>query len=786
LIAFQNGTPIRLGDVAGVQVGFPPPIGDAIINDQRGLLLIVEMYPWGNTLEVTRNVESVLDTLRPGLGDVHVDSTIFRPATFIETALQNLSEALLIGCVLVVVILVLFLFNWRAALISALAIPLSLIAAMLVIHYLGETINTMVIAGLVIALGAVVDDAIIDVENIARRLRLNTAAGNPDSSFQVVLNASLEVRSAIVYASLIVILVFLPVFFLEGLAGSFFKPLAFSYVMAILASLIVALTITPALSLMLLPTSKGESKDSPLTQVLKKRYQSILPIIVSRPKQVIGFLGIALTVALFAVPFLGEEFFPKFQERDFLMHWVEKPGTSIEAMNRLTIRVSKELRAIPGVRNFGSHIGRAEVADEVVGPNFTELWISIAPDVDYKTTKSKIEEVVYGYPGLYRDVLTYLSERIKEVLTGASASIVVRIYGPDLAMLRQTANGVSDAIKEVEGIRDLKVEQQVLVPQIKVKLRPEAAMRFNLTPGDIRRAATTLIHQTKVGELYEDQKILDVVVRGSDRIRNDLSSLRELLIETPQGAYIPLGDVADVYIDDMPNLIKREGASRYIDVTCNVEGRDLGSVARDVEQQVRGYDFPLEYHPEFLGEYAARAESQKRLLALTALAVIGILILLYTDFQSMRLVLMVFLTLPFALIGGVIGAFAGGGILSLGSLVGFVTVLGIAARNGIMLISHYRYLEDEEKMPFGIPLVIRGAEERLAPILMTALTTALALVPIVIGGFQPGYEIEFPMALVIVWGLITSTVLNLFLMPALYAKFGSRSKNDESSYIEQV
>ncbi|MDP8244380.1 MAG: efflux RND transporter permease subunit [Candidatus Hinthialibacter antarcticus] len=780
LIKFQDGAPIRLGDVAKVEIGFPPPIGDAIINDGPGLLLIVEMYPWGNTLNVTRQVEAVLETLRPGLGDVLVDSTIFRPATFIETALTNLSHALLIGCVLVVIVLVAFLFNWRAALISALAIPLSLIAAMLVIHHQGETINTMVIAGLVIALGSVVDDAIIDVENIARRLRLNAKAGNPDSSFWVVLKASLEVRSAIVYASLIVILVFLPVFFLEGLAGAFFKPLAFSYVLAILASLIVALTVTPALSLMLLPQVKHENEDPPLTSVLKRIYRSVLPMTVSRPSLVVVFLVIAMIGAAIAVPNLGEEFFPKFQERDFLMHWVEKPGTSLDAMNRLTIRVSKELRAIPGVRNFGSHIGRAEVADEVVGPNFTELWISIAPEADYKTTLAKVEEVVYGYPGLYRDVLTYLSERIKEVLTGASASIVVRIYGPDLAELRETAEGVAGVISDVNGIRDLKVEQQVLVPQIKVKLRPEMAKRFNLSPGDIRRSVTTLVHGHKVGELYEGQKIVEVVVRGSERIRNDLSSLRNLLIETPQGAYIPLKDLADVYIGDMPNLIKREGASRYIDVTCNVEGRDLGSVARDVEQQVKGYNFPLEYHPEFLGEFAARQESKQRLFALTALAIMGILVLLYTDFQSIRLVCLIFLTLPFALIGGVMGAFAGGGVLSLGSLVGFVTVLGIAARNGIMLISHYRYLEDEEKMPFGVPLVIRGAEERLAPILMTALTTALALLPIVIGGLQPGYEIEYPMALVIVWGLITSTVLNLFFMPALYAKFGCRTQKESA------
>ncbi len=776
LIAFQDGAPLRLGDVADVVVGFPPPIGDAVINDGPGLLLIVEMYPWGNTLDVTRNVEAVLDTLRPGLGDVEVDSTIFRPATFIETAIDNLSHALLIGCLLVVVVLIAFLFDWRAALISALAIPLSLIAAMLVIHYRGETINTMVIAGLVIALGSVVDDAIIDVENIARRLRLNALAGKPESSFHVVLNASLEVRSAIVYASLIVILVFLPVFFLEGLAGSFFRPLAFSYVLAILASLLVALTVTPALALILLPRSNNKYEDAPFVRVLKKGYRSILPAMVSRPSLAVGILIVACAGAGMAIPYLGEEFFPKFQERDFLMHWVEKPGTSLDAMRRLTIRVSKELRSIPGVRNFGSHIGRAEVADEVVGPNFTELWISIDPSAEYAPTLAKIREVVYGYPGLYRDVLTYLSERIKEVLTGASASIVVRIYGPDLEMLRNTADNVADAITGIEGVKDLKVEQQVLVPQVKVKLRPESAIRFNLTPGGVRRTATTLVHGTKVGEIYEEQKILDVVVRGTDRIRSDLSSLRGLLIETPQGAYIPLGDVAEVSIADMPNQIKRERASRYIDVTCNVEGRDLGSVAREVEEKVLGVNFERGYHPEFLGEYAAREESQKRLLALTALALIGILVLLHADFQSIRLVFLIFLTLPFALIGGVIGAFAGGGILSLGSLVGFVTVLGIAARNGIMLISHYRFLEDEEKIPFGTPLVIRGAEERLSPILMTALTTALALIPLVLGGFRPGYEIEYPMALVIVWGLITSTILNLFLMPSLYAKFGRRSQ----------
>jgi Cu/Ag efflux pump CusA len=449
-------------------------------------------------------------------------------------------------------------------------------------------------------------------------------------------------------------------------------------------------------------------------------------------------------------------------------------------MQRITVRVSKELRAIPGVRNFGSHIGRAEVADEVVGPNFTELWISISPDVDYQGAVQKIQQVVDGYPGLYRDVLTYLKERIKEVLTGASATIVVRIFGPDLAILRKKAQEIGAVIEKVPGVTNLKVEPQVLVPQVAIRLRSEAAERFGLTPGQVRRAATTLVKGTKVGELYEGQKIFDVMVWGAQRGRADVAALRQLLIETQSGARVPLGDVAEVFMAPTPNEIKREGASRRIDVTCNAAGRDLGSVAREIEAKVRALPFDREYHPEFLGEYAARKESQRRLLALAALAVGGILLLLHADFRSLRLTLLVFLTLPFALIGGVIGAFLGGGILSLGSLIGFVTVLGIAARNGIMLISHYQHLAAVEGETFGLNLVLRGAEERLAPILMTALCAGLALLPLVLAGNKPGHEIEYPMAIIILGGLVTSTLLNLFLMPSLYAFFGKQEHPDRN------
>jgi CzcA family heavy metal efflux pump len=772
VVEFRGGTPLRLGDVTEVQTSFPPPIGDAVVNGGPGLLLIVEKYPWGNTLEVTRKVEAALKDLEPALKDLKYDPTVFRPATFIELAFKNLTHAMLLGCVLVALTLLAFLFNWRTAVISMLAIPLSLCGAALVLYYWGGTINTMVLAGLVIAVGEVVDDAIIDVENIVRRLRLNRALPNPLPAFQVVLNASIEVRSAVVFASLIVTLVFVPVFLLGGLAGAFFRPLALSYVLAILASLFVALTVTPALSLMLLPGAIERRLDAPLARALKRVYRPLLDWLVVRPGLCLTFLGLAFAIAAGSLPFLGEEFLPNFQERDFLMHWVEKPGTSLDAMRRITTQVSRELLTVPGVRNFGSHIGRAEVADEVVGPNFTELWISVDPDVDYKTTVAKIQQVVDGYPGLYRDLLTYLKERIKEVLTGAGATVVVRVYGPELHVLRDKAGEIEKLMAQVPGVTNLKVEPQVLVPQIAIRLRPDSADQFGLTPGNVRRAVTTLVKGTKVGEVYEQQKIFDVTVWGVKRVRDDVAALRDLPIDTPSGAQVQLSDVADISIVATPNEIKHEGASRRIDVTCNVTGRDLGKVAREIEGRVREMSFARGYHPEFLGEYAAREESRRRLLALTGLSLVGVFLLLYADFNSLRLSLLVFCTIPFALIGGVFAAFLGGGVLSIGSLVGFVTVLGIAARNGIMLVSHYRHLEAEEGVPFSRELILRGAEERLSPILMTALAAGLGLLPLALGGNKPGHEIEYPMAIVILGGLFTSTVLNLIILPVLYERFG--------------
>ncbi len=774
VIKLVNGAPIRISDVARVVEGHAAPIGNAIINDGPGIMLIVEKQQGGNTLDVTQGVERALAKLKPALDGVEVDSTIFRPATFIERSIDNLTQAMWLGCALVALVLLVFTRNWRAATISLVTIPLALLGAALMLKWLGASINTMVIAGLVIALGEIVDDAIIDVENIGRRLRLNRHSEAPLPALQVVLSASLEVRSAVVFASLIVMLVFLPVFFLGGVAGSFFRPLATAYILAIATSLLVALTITPALCLTLLGNMPPAEREPGLVRFLKERYASFLPRMLHRPSLAIGILVAGVGLAGIGYVTAKNQFLPNFRETDFLMHFVMKPGASVEAMDRITILASKELRAIPGVRNFGAHIGRAEAGDEVYGPNFTELWISLDENVDYDDSVRRIQETIDGYPGITRDVLTYLRERIKEVLSGAGATLVVRVFGPDLAGLRSTAAQVQAALADAPGIADLKIEQQTLIPQIQIRPRAEALAVYGLSAGEVRRVATVLIAGSKVGEIYRDQISMDVAVWGEPAVRTDVNSLRNLLITTATGVQVRLAEIADVRIMPAANEIRRENGSRRIDVTMNVRGSDLAAIAREVEGRVRALPFERGYHPEFLGEYAALQSSQRQLLVLSAVSVLGVLLLVWLEFRSLRITALLACSLPFAILGGVFAVVLSGGVMSLGSLVGFVTVLGISARNGIMLLSHYKHLEEQEGEAFGPRLIQRGAEERLIPILMTAGCASLALLPLVIRGDAPGHEIEHPMALVILGGLVTSTLLNLLLMPTLYSRFGKR------------
>ena len=768
-----NGKRLTLADVGNLVIDHQPLFGDGVINDGPGLMMIVEKLPWANTLEVTKGVEDAIEEMRPGLPGMQIDTTIFRPATFIEESIDNLTKALLIGAVLVIFVLIFFLFEWRAALISVISIPMSLIAAGIVLHLRDTTINVMVLAGLIIALGVVVDDAIIDVENIVRRLRQHRQSGGTRSTAFIVLEASLEVRSAIVYATLIIVAAMVPIFFLTGLTGAFFSPLAATYVLAVAVSLIVALTVTPAMSLILFRNDKVlESRGSPLTRWLQSGYERVLAPIIARPRGAYAVVALTVAAGIGVVPLLGQDLLPSFKERDFLMHWVTSPDTSGPEETRVSVRACKELRTIPGVRNCGSHIGQAFMSDEPYGIYFGENWISVDPKVDYDKTLAHVQEVVDGYPGIRRDVQTYLKERIREVLTGSSDAIVVRVFGDDLHTLQAQADKVMKAMEGIDGLVEPKVELHSDIPQVEVKVKLDEAQRIALKPGDVRRQSGFWLGGEEVGDIFHGGRAYDVQLWSIPAARDSLTDVQAVPIDTPTGESVRLDQVADVRVAPTPNTIEREDLSRRLEVSANVEGRDLGAVAEDLEDAVEEIRFPIGYRAEMLGEWKEREDAQRRMLLFGIGAAAMIFLLLQASFRSWRLATLSFLTLPMALVGGALAAYIGGGILSLGSLVGFFTVFGIAARNGIRMINHFQHLERYEGETFGPNLVLRGARERLAPILMTTLATGLAIVPLVAAGNIPGNEIEHPLAVVVLGGLFTSTLLNLFVVPALYLRFG--------------
>ncbi len=767
----RNGRVLRLDDLGEVVIDHGPLFGDAVIDGGPGLMLIVQKYRGANTMEVTRGVEDAMAKLKPGLPGIDYDTTIFRPATFIEQSIDNLSQAMLIGILLVIVIIIAFLFEWRTAFISLLAIPLSLVAAILVLDLRGVTINVMVLAGLVVAIGVVVDDAIIDVENVVRRLRQARGDGSERTTYAIILDASVEVRSAITYATVINVVAIVPVLFLQGLSGSFFQPLVLSYALAVLVSMLVALTVTPALCFILLARGKLHLRESPLLRVLKRGYRKALTPLVRRPGPAMAGAVVVAVVGIVVYPMLGTQLLPSFKERDFLMHWLTQPGTSVTEETRVSVDACQDLQEIPGVRNCGSHIGQAFLADEVYGVDFGENWISVSPEVDYDETLEKVHDVVESYPGLYRDVQTYLRERIKEVLSGTSESIVVRIYGEDLPTLQELAHEISTDIAGIKGVVDAHASLETDVPHIEVEPDLAEARKLGLTPGDIRRQTSVMIASEEVGDLFAGGRAYDVHVTSIPTARDSVTDVERMWIDTPDGGRVRLEQVADVRMGPTPNSIHREEQSRYIDVGANVEGRDLASVMDDVEDQLDIAVLPQGYHYEVLGESTELKAAQSRLGLFGIAAAIVILLLLQAALRSFRLALLTFILLPTALVGGALAVWLTGGILSLGSLVGFLTVFGIAARNGILMISHFQRLE-KEGHDFGPELVLRGASERLAPIMMTATATALALVPLAWAGSIPGHEIEHPMAVVILGGLVTSTLLNLFLLPSLYHQFG--------------
>src|SRR3954451_18545633 len=661
-----SGAPLVLGDIGRTTWGHQPLIGDAVVNDRPGLLLVVEKFPWANTLDVTRGVDQAPDELRPGLPGVEIDSHIFRPAGFIELSIHNLQDALLLGTILVVLVLVAFLFQWRAALISLIAIPLSLMAAALVLYLRGGTINTMVLAGFVIAVGVVVDDAIIDIENIVRRLRQARAAGGQTSGASVILEASLEGRRGIVYATLVILLAVMPVFFITSLAGAFFKPLVLSYGLAVLASMVVALTVTPALALLLLARAPLDDRQPPLVRILQRGYTALLARLIRTPAPALAVTVVTLFAGFAVLPFLGESLFPHFQERDFLSHWVTKPGTGHPEIMRMTQTISRQMRSEPGVRGFGAHIGRAVQGEEITGMNFSENWISLDPDADYKKTLAEVEATVQQYPGLFRDVQTYLNERIEEVLGGSSEPIVVRIFGPDLGVLRQKADEVHNVLRNIDGVADLHTDLQTDIPHIQVKPDLAKAARYGLKPGEIRRVAAALVSGDEVSDIHRNNKVYDIMVWSTPQTRRSVSDIRNLQLDTPAGGHVRLEDVADVRILPTPNQIEREQDSRRIDVSMAVDGRGLGDVVDEVKDRLSKVSFPREYHAEVLGEYTERQAAEGRIFSFGLAAAFGIFVLLQTCIRKFRIAALAFVTLPFALVGGALAAFATGGLITLG------------------------------------------------------------------------------------------------------------------------
>jgi Cu/Ag efflux pump CusA len=768
-----------LGDVANVVEDHQPLIGDAIIDENPSLLLVIEKLPGINTLEVTQGLEAALDALRPGFASIDFDATLFRPASFIEMVMANLTRTLLISAFLVVLVLFAFFWGWRATLISFVAIPISLVAALFVLYLRGATLNAMVLAGLVVALGTIIDDAIIDVDRCIQRLRQNRQEESPKSVQSVVLEAASETRGTILFATLITLLAVVPVFFLDGVSGALLQPMAVSYALAVVASMVVALTVTPVLSLILLSGASLERR-SPLVSWLQRGYEGVLTWIVPNTRLVYVVIAVMVVAGLVPLPLLGRgSLLPSFREPYLTIQLQAAPGTSHPAMNRIVARVSGELRALPGIRNVAAHVGRAVFGDRVVGINFAELWVSIDPRANYESMFASVEAVVDGYAGLDRQVRTYLQQTLDQPETSTSDALTVRIFGEDHEVLREQAEKLREGLERIDGVVNPHVLLPLEEPAVEIEVDLASAQRFGVKPGDVRRAAAALLSGIQVGSLFEEQKVFDVVVWGTPEIRDSVTDVRELLIDTPGGGHVRLEDVADVRIASSPTVINREAISPFVDIGFDVQGRSVRAVARDVQAALQFFAFPLEYHAVVLGGFSAQRAIRQRILIAGIMTMLGIFLLLQASFRSWHLALVTLLTLPAALAGGVLTAFWGSRSPNIvGLLAGLLVVLGIAVRNATMLIKDFQHLEEQAGEAFGLQLIVHGAEERLAPILMTGLATGLALLPFVLFGNIPGHEVVRPVAITVLGGLITSTWFNLCILPALYLRFGACREPD--------
>lgn len=790
VIANRDGLPVLLKQIAEIEEGAAAKVGDAGINGRPAVILTIEKQPSTNTVTITDEVVKACEELQASLPpDVKINPEIFQQKTFISNSINNVKDALRDGFILVIIVLFLFLMNFRTTMITITAIPLSILITAIIFKLFGISINSLTLGGIAIAIGELVDDAIVDVENIFRRLRENsTHANSSDPEVRkkakppmvVVYQASSEIRNSIVYATIIVVLVFIPLFYLQGMEGRIFAPLGVAYVTSILASLVVSLTVTPALSSYFLVklSKKKEHRDSPLVRFLKRQNTYLLDHTLNHPKLILASAIVLIVGTLSVIPFFGGEFLPPFNEGVFTINISAPPGTSLEESNRMGTLAENLMLQVPEVSNVSRRTGRAELDEHVEPVSNSEIDVTLKSDIaksqreiiqDIRKKLSVINgaSIVVGQP---------ISHRIEHLLSGVQAQVAIKLFGNDLQTLRQKADEINAVIKDVKGTTDVFTERQTMVPQLHIKINREALIRYGLQAGKVAKDLQVFYNGKITGKIYEDEKSFDILLRTIPEERNNVERIQQTLIDTPDGILIPLSQVATVEYTYAINNISHEEGQRNITVSCNVQGEDLSSTVKNIQQSITDrVELPQGYFIQYEGQYEAQKESIRLILWLGLAALTGIFLVLFMHFNSWRIVLQIMLNIPLALVGSVIAVALTGGTLSVATLVGFITLAGISSRNGIMKISHFIHLVEHEGESFDRKMIIRGSLERLVPVLMTALVAALALIPLTLDPQAAGKEILYPVAVVILGGLVSSTLLDIVVTPAVFWLFGKKA-----------
>lgn len=780
VVGIHLGKPILVRDIAVVEELPQTKRGDASVNARESVIMSIQKQPGGSTIDLTREITKALEEIKPSLpAGVVINPNLFKQANFIEKSINNVEEALRDGVILVLIVLFLFLLNFRTTMITMTAIPLSFMLTAIVFKIFGLSVNTMTLGGLAIAIGELVDDAIVDVENVFRRLRENKTLAKPKNTFLVIYEASSEVRNSIIIATIIVCLVFIPLFAMGGIEGKLFAPLGISYVISLLASMVISLTVTPALCSYLLTKEKFlEHKEGPVVLFLKKIDLKILNFSFNHKKLVIGFTLALFFIALFTATKMGRDFLPKFNEGTATITVLAQPGTSLAESNRIGTEAEKLIMKSPEVISVSRRTGRAEQDEHAEGVHSSEI------DVDFKEigrprqmVLQEIRSNLNKLEGVYVNLGQPISHRLDHLLSGVKAQIAIKVFGPDLKILRQKASEINHALEGTKGLVDLQVEQQVLVPQIKIQLLRDEAIKYGIVLGDLAGLLEKALQGEVVGQVLENQKTVDVLMRFDEKSRSDLELIKKIPIKVlPDGTKIRVEQIADVYESNGPNIINRENSQRRIVVQANSQGRDIESLINEVKSKIdKNVQMPAGYFISFGGQFESQQQASQLMVFLTIMSIIGIYLVLYMHFKSAFIAIQIMLNIPMAFIGGIIGIYLTGKVISVASLVAFVTLCGIASRNGIMMLSHYLHLMKHEGESFTKEMVIRGSLERLIPVLMTALTAILGLVPLVLAGGEAGKEILHPVAIVIVGGLISSTLLDIFVTPTIFFHFGKKS-----------